>query len=121
MAIAKDLMAAGFSAGSASSVNGQVNSAVSAAGSSQSDATALTSSINIVTTAAASTGVVLTDSQIGDEYDILNLGANPVTVYPPSGGRINQLATNAGFALQSNTAVKVRKFTATRWMGFLSA
>jgi len=121
MATAKDVMAAGFSAGQATGINGQVNSAVSAAGTSQSDATTLTASINVVTTAAASSGVILTNSQIGDQYEILNLGSNALTVYPPTSGQVNNLAANQGFLLATNTAVKVRKFTATRWIGFLSA
>lgn len=121
MATAADIMTGGLSAGSAAAINGQVNSSVSAAGTTQGTATTLTASISVITTAAASSGVVLTDSMIGDEYDILNLGANAVTVYPPSGGRINAIATNGGFTLATNTSVKVRKFTSTRWAAFLSA
>ena len=121
MATAADIMKGGCSAGQAAGINGQVNSAASAAGTTQGTATTLTASITVVTTAAASSGVVLTDSEIGDQYEVLNLGANALTVYPPSGGRINAIATNGGFTLATNTAVKVRKFTATRWMAFLSA
>ncbi len=121
MATAVDMMSGGCSSGQAQAINGLVAATVSAAGTTQGTATTLTSSVNVVTTAAASSGVVLTNSQIGDEYEVLNLGANPVTVYPPSSGQINNLSANAGFLLSPNTAVKVKKFTATRWMGFLSA
>ena len=121
MATAADMMQGGMSAGQAAAANGIVNSAVSAAGTTQGTATLLVSSTNVVTTAGASSGVILTNSQIGDEYEILNLGANPVTVYPPTSGQINNLPANTGFLLAMNTAVKVKKFTATRWMGFLSA
>ena len=121
MAIAQDIMKGGLSAGAAQGINGQVNSSISAAGTTQGTATTLTASNNVVTTAAASSGVVLTDSMIGDQYDILNLGANAVTVYPPSGAQVNALSANSGFLLATNTAVKVKKFTATRWMAFLSA
>ena len=121
MATALDIMKGGCSAGQAAGINGQTASSVSAAGTTQGTATTLTASNSVVTTAAASSGVVLTDSEIGDEYYVLNLGANAVTVYPPSGGRVNALSTNIGFLLATNTAVKVKKFTSTRWMGFLSA
>ena len=121
MALANRMMGGGISAGMAMAINGDVSSAISAAGTTQGTATALTAGINVVTTAAASSGVILSDSEIGDEYEILNLGANAVTVYPPSGGRVNAIATNGGFTLATNTAVKVRKFTATRWAAFLSA
>lgn len=121
MATAADIMKGGFSAGGAAAINGQVSSAMTGAGTTQGDATAITASVSVFTTTAASTGGVLTDSMIGDEYDIMNLGANSLTVYPPSGGRINAIATNGGFTLATNTAVKVKKFTATRWMAWLSA
>ena len=121
MAIATDIMKAGVSAGMARGINGQVQSTVTAAGTTQGGAFDLTASINVITTAAASSGVQLPDSEIGDEVEILNLGANAVTVYPPSGARINALSANAGFLLATNTSVKVRKFTSTRWTGYLSA
>ncbi len=121
MTAAFDAMKGGLSAGTARAINGQVNSAISAAGTTQGTATALTASDNVVTTAAASSGVILPNSEIGDEYNILNLGANAVTVYPPTSGQVNALSANTGFQLATNTAVKVKKFTATRWMAFLSA
>lgn len=121
MALANRMMGGGISAGSATAINGDVNATITAAGTNQATATALTSGVNVITTAAASTGVVLSDSEISDEYEILNLGANAITVYPPSGARINQLSANTGFTLATNTAVKVKKFTATRWMAWLSA
>lgn len=121
MALALAIMRGGLSAGSAKAINGDVNSTISAAGTTQATATALTAGINVVTTAAASSGVRLGNSEIGDQYEILNLGANAVMVYPPTSGQINNLSANTGFTLATNTAVKVRKFTSTRWMAFLSA
>ncbi len=122
MALASDIMKGGVSAFSAQAINGQVNSSVSAAGTLISDATDLIASINVVTTAAASSGVQLPSGMIGDEVEILNIGANPVTVYPDStSGRINSLSAGSGFLLAANTSVKCRKFTATRWSAYLSA
>lgn len=121
MATANDIMKGGFSAGSAKAINGQVNSAVTAAGTTQSDATALTASINVVTTAAASSGVILLACEVGDSQEVLNLGANTLTVYPDSGARINQVAADGGVLLATNTAMIFRRFSSTRWAGFLSA
>lgn len=121
MASALDIVKGGFSGGQAKAIQGQVGPDLTAAGTSQSDAAAIVASVTIITTAAASTGVILPNSEIGDEYEILNLGANQVTVYPPTSGQINALSANTGFYLAPNTAVKVKKYTATRWMGFLSA
>ena len=121
MALANRIMGGGVSSGAAQAINGDVASGLTAAGSAQGSALTLSAGVNVIETAAASTGVILTDGQISDEYDILNLGANSVTVYPPSGGRINAIATNGGFTLATNTACKVKKFSATRWMAWLSA
>ena len=122
MATAIDIMKGGFSAGSAKAINGQVKNTISAAGTLISDATDLTASINIVTTAAASSGVQLPSAEIGDEVEVLNLGANAVTVYPDSSSnRINALSAGSGFLLATNTAVRCRKFTSSRWAGYLSA
>ena len=122
MATAIDLMKAGMSAGSAKAINGQVQSAISAAGTVITDATDLTASVNVVTTAAASSGVQLQNGEVGDSVHILNLGANAVTVYPDSASnQINALSAGAGFLLAANTAVTLKKFSALRWIGFLSA
>jgi hypothetical protein len=121
MPLALDIMKGGFSAGSAKAINGQIQPAVSGAGTIITDATDLTASINVVTTVAASTGVQLPSAEVGDDCEVLNLGANALTIYPDTGGRINALATSAGFVLATNTAVRLRKFTSTRWIGYLSA
>lgn len=118
-----DIMKGGFSAGQARAINGQTNSAVSAAGTTQSDATELKASMNYVSTVGASSGVVLpSNSEIGDEIVVYNAqGSNQLTVYPPSGGAINQLSANTGMLLAVYTAVMLRKITSTQWVGFLSA
>jgi hypothetical protein len=121
MATARDIVVGGFSPGQAKAIGGQVNSSVSAAGTTQTDATALVSSVNVITTAAAGSGVRLPSVEIGDEFDILNLGANGVVIYPATGERINALATNIGFTLGTNTSCKIKKFTSTRNTAILSA
>ena len=123
MALAVDIMKGGTSSGQAQAINGQVSPTVTAAGTTIADAFDLIASINVVTTAAASTGVQLpAQSMVGDAVEILNLGANALTVYPDqSANRINQIAAGGGFTLPINTAVMLRKFTTTRWIGYLSA
>lgn len=120
MALASDIMKGGTSAGQAQAINGQVNGAVVAAGTTIATATTLTASINVVTSGTG--GVDLPSAMIGDEVEILNLSGAPVTVYPDStSGRINGLSAGGGFTLGNNTAVKCRKFSATRWAAYLSA
>ena len=123
MATAIDIMRGGVPAGTAKAINGQANTSITAGTTqTQAGATTLTASVNVITTVTTTgDGVVLSNTEIGDSYEILNLGANACAVYPPVGGRINQLATNGAFTLGSNTATIIQKFTATRWMAFLSA
>ena len=123
MALASEMMQGGVSAGAARAINGFVNSAVSAAGSSISDATALVASHNIVTSVAASTGVLLQNTEIGDEVLVYNAtGTNALTIYPPtSSATINQLSAGVGMLLSPYTAVRLKKTTATTWHGWLSA
>ena len=52
---------------------------------------------------------------------IYNGGANALTVYPPSGAKINGLATNAGMLLATNTACEFYCLSTTQWTGILSA
>lgn len=119
MALASDIMKGGVSAITAKAMQGQVNSAVAAAGTGISDATALTKSVNVVTSGTG--GVQIPNGEISDEVEVCNLTSAAITVYPPTSSQINALSASAGFLLAPNTAVKVKKFTSTRWMGFLSA
>lgn len=123
MAIAKRIMGGGVSAGTAKAITGgsDTSTAVSAAGTSASDATAIHAGIIAITTCASGAGVIIDSDEIGDEYEIINLGASACTIYPPTGEQVNALTASQGFLLATNTAVKLKKFTATRWAGFLSA
>jgi len=121
MGLAARMMGGGLSAGQAKAINGDVNSAVSAAGTTQGTATAIKSSINLVTTVAASAGVILPSTDVGDTVEIINLGANVLTVYPDSGSRINAVATNTGISLGLNINCIFRRVTSTRWTTNMSA
>ena len=119
MALASDIMKGGFSAGSAKAIQGFANGAVAAAGTTQATATDIIQSIVAVTSGTG--GVQIPNGEIADEVDILNIAGVTITVYPPTSGQINNLSANTGFLLADRTVVKVKKFTTTRWMAFLSA
>ena len=121
MAIALDIMKGGVSGGMAKALQGQVRATVSAAGTTQSDATDLAASVNVITTATADQGVQIPNVEIADEVEICNISGAQIKGYPPTSGQINDLPANIHMTLADNTAVKLKKFTATRWMGFLSA
>lgn len=121
MATARDIMKGGLSAGTSKAINGQILPALTGAGTTQATATAASASINVFTTVASGTGGILPACEIGDAVEVCNLGANALTVYPDVGARINALTTNTGVSLATNTSLWLRRFTSTRWMGYLSA
>jgi len=98
---ASKLMGGGIAALAASVISGDIQDNVTATGSTQATAVSTYADITVVTTAAASTGIIIAGAtfQAGDGLIVHNLGANPVLVYPPVGGQINALAVNAGFSV----------------------
>jgi hypothetical protein len=121
MARAFQVMGAGFSSGQAIAMGGTINAAVSAAGPTQGTATILTAAVNLITTAAANSGVILPQGQPGDEFLIWNFGANPCYIYPPSTAKINQLAPNGGASLPINTGIQITQITTTQFVAVQSA
>lgn len=122
MALPSRLMGTSFSAGSAVQVVGDVTDSLTATGSNQATALLVSTVINIVTTTAASTGVILMPSEVGGEVSVYNLGANALLVYPATGGAINALATNAGFSVGAGKAATFKgRANGTGWVTILSA
>lgn len=121
MPLAKDVMRGGQSAGGALAMLGAAATTVSAAGTTQGTATSLTASNNFVSTAAASSGVILAAMMPNESQTVYNGGANTLTVYPPTGSKINNTATNGGVSLATNTFCEYRCFTSTQIVANLSA
>lgn len=95
---------------------------VSAAGTTQGTATELTAADSEITTAAAGSGVILHSTlSTGDQQTVFNAGANAVKVYPPTGMKINALATNTAMSLATNTGCLFKCVSSTRVFGVLSA
>jgi len=120
---ATKLLAAGFSGQAAAIVSGDIQDGVVAAGSTQATATNIFGDIAVVTTAAASTGVILGGAtfQAGDGCIVHNLGANAVLVYPPVGGQINALAVNAGFSVAAGKQALIWARTGTTFVAGVTA
>lgn len=104
-----NLMGAGCPALQAQASVGLLNSnsnALTATGSTQGTALAIPSDFNIFTTVATSTGAILPASgpqcNPGDSFIIVNHGANALSVYPPTGGKIANGSANAALALAAN-------------------
>lgn len=81
-----------------------VNLAMTTAATTQATGTALTYDYNVFTTVGASTGGTLpANYQAGDSTYVSNsTGTNALLVWPPLGGSINGLATNAGYTVAIN-------------------
>jgi len=122
MALAKNIMKGGWSAGNAKAVNGAVATALTAAGTTLGTALALSADTNVLGTVSSGTGVSLPSCEIGDSVEIYNGGANAVTVYPDTSSvQINSLTTGNGFLLGTNTMCYARRVSSTRWVVNLSA
>lgn len=81
----------------------------------------ITSDYTIITTAATNpSGVTLPSPTSGRNLFIINKGANPVDVYPASGGTINGLATNAPLLLPVNGIVELVSSSTTQWYAQLA-
>jgi hypothetical protein len=123
MARAFQIMQGGTPAIAAIAITGgnSVNSAVSAAGTTQGTATALGAAFNVITTAAAGSGVILPQGQPGDRIAVYNAGVGAMYVYPPTSAKINTLATNGGAILAPNTFCEYVQLTTTQFYANLSA
>lgn len=103
MPLAQRIVAAGLSAINAQAIQGTVANNLTALGASQATALLLPADINKFTTVAASTGAILQASNPGDSGTVFNGGANALLLYPPVGGKINALGTNAGYSIAAAT------------------
>ena len=128
MALAREVMGGGFSAGQAAALGGQVNSALAAAGtgSTNADATLVTTSNVIVTGADSNKGVVLPLGQIGDEIIMFNNSSSTLKVWPPTGAAIAVNGTglgtvNAAFSHLTFKAAQYNCLSATQWLVNVSA
>lgn len=102
-------------------LHGSAATTLTAAGTTLGTALALTSQINNVTTAAASTGVALpaiSTVGIGTEITIFNNGASPIKVYGPSSNTIDGTAGATGVTLTNALRCKYVAVSATAWLSF---
>jgi len=119
----KNIMGAGIAPLTAQALNGFAIDGLTATGSTQGTALNLSADVNVVTTTAASTGVLLpSNPSPGDEIVVANLGANALNVYPNTGGAIQALAANTAFSLAAGKTAKfVARTGSLNWVVVLSA
>lgn len=83
-----------------------VNNAITALGTNQASAQLLSKSINIITSAASGTGVVLPIAIAGQRLIVRNGGGNTVNVFPNLNAAIGANAANAAYTLSVSTSVE---------------
>ena len=94
-----------------------VAAAVTAAGTVIGDGTQLTAFANVVTTTAASTGVILPDAPTGHPIFVQNDGANTLNVFPPNGsGTLNGGSAGAAITVATTVGIMAVKVSATDWL-----
>lgn len=77
---------------------------------------ALTSDVNVITTASSNpSGVTLPTATTGREVWVVNRGANPVNVFPATGGTIDALAANASIQIPVNGVMVFKASSTTQW------
>jgi hypothetical protein len=123
MALAKDMMGGGFSAGQASAAGGNYK-AVTATGSTAADAASLSASNCVVGSADGTKGVILT-GQVGDSQWVFNNSASTLKVYPTTGSAICVTGTglgtaNAAHSLLTYKCALYKKVTTTQWFVVLT-
>jgi hypothetical protein len=116
--IKSKLMGLGTAGGLASVEAGTVTSGLTAAGTNQ--ATALLMDMNDsqqVTTTGSSTGVIFsaTGYSGGDSVVVVNHGANTLSVYPATGGKIGNAAANAAFTIVTLKSVQFWSINGLDW------
>jgi hypothetical protein len=94
---------------------GSISNAVTAAGTTQATATALTADVNIITTAAAGTGVVMMGPTGGKYAVVVNRGANALNLYPASGHAFDGLAVNTPISIPVNGFIEMFGSSTTQW------
>jgi hypothetical protein len=130
MALINDLMGLGLADQLASVVSTATLSSaptfsssgsLTAAGTTITDALALTSFVNLVGTAAASTGVKLpVDCPVGQVVYIANNGANSIKVYAQSSQTLNTTIVGAtGTTVTALQALQCIRQSSTNWMALL--
>ena len=122
MALARNIMKGGWSAGNAKAINGAIATGLTATGTTIADALALQADTAVLGTVGAGTGVSVPSAEVGDSVEIYNGGANALKVYPDSTSvQFNALGNGNAFQLATNTTCYCRRITSTRWIVNLSA
>jgi hypothetical protein len=83
---------------------------------------ALTKDFNVITTASSNpSGATLPTATAGRKIIVVNKGANPVNIYPASGGSIDALSANAAISLPVGCWIEFDASSTTQWYSSANA
>ena len=124
MALAKEIMGGGLSAGQAQAIGGQGVS-LAGTGTIQGDAAEIKSSIVIATGADGTVGIRLPAGQVGDEVWVFNNSASTLKVWPNVGAGITVTGTglgtaNSSYAHLTYKTVLYKMQSATQWFNVVT-
>lgn len=112
------LIQAGIHQAAADAIGEKVaNSLTAVVGPAQNTAAICPADVNVFTTVAAngaciigapSVGSLYTLSAPGDEITVINYGANPLSIYPPVGGKISNGTANAAVSVAANAGARFK-------------
>lgn len=124
MALSREVMLAGFSAGQARGLGGGYAGLV-ALGSTQDNAAPITASAHVVTGADGTKGVRLV-AEVGDSVWLFNSSASALKVYGSTGDAIAVPGTglgtaNAAYSQTAQSVVQYLHITSTQWLLVKSA
>ena len=115
--LGSDMMGLGVAPALANLMGESIPAALAAVGTAQVGAPTLTGTINQVTTAASQTAVLLPTTQpVGTSVHVYVSSATSATVFPPSGGSINEGAANASFTVAQARLATFVRVSATKWL-----
>lgn len=113
MPFERKLIGLGMAAPLAEQISGQGAQNLTATGSTAADALLVASNLNAFVGTASGTGTILSFAFTpGDEVVIFNGGSNTLTIYPPTGGTIDN-ASSASIVV--NKSIKLLMCTNTAW------
>lgn len=116
MAISRKLQNAGVADGLASAIMGEIASGLTATGTTQATAFRINTDVAKFTNVAINTGAILpVSSRKTDVIEVINAGANALSLYPPLDEQIGSSSSNSSISVVAGSAVTLRKISDTGW------
>lgn len=118
MAFPSRVLGAGTSGGTTTAICGDVNNAVAASGSTIATTTILSSALNVITSATASTAIAvrLPNAEAGAAMFVANRSGQTISIFPyDASSKINNGTAGAAVTLANNVRTQFFGVSPTEW------